>query len=374
MKIAIVHDYLKEYGGAERVVETLLEIWPDAEVFTTVYSPEFLGPHRERVEKWKIHTSFLNKIPLKNKLISAFRLFGPWVFKCFDLSKFDVVIVSQSGTYVSPNIIKKSKKTIQVTYCHTPPRWLYGYKVAGNWDRGVKKIIRDIIGPIPMALFRIADLKAAQLSDYYIANSQEVSDRIKKFYGRDSIVIYPPVEIPAASIKSTEGESGYYLAGGRLARSKHTELAIEAANKLKFPLKIFGRSFSGFGKELQEIAGPTVEFLGELSEEDKWKYYKNAKAFLYPSEDEDFGIQAVESMAVGTPVVGYGKGGVLETVIEGKTGILFDSLTVSSLISAIKRFENTKISSDACVEQAKKFSKERFKSEMRGFVESKVNI
>ena len=199
MKVAIVHDYLKEYGGAERVVETLLEIWPKAEVFTTIYSPEFLGPHRERVAKWKIHTSFLNKIPFKNKLISAFRLLGPWVFKTFDLSKFDVVIVSQAGTFVSPNIIKKNINCTQITYCHTPPRWLYGFKTAGNWEVGIKKLIRDIFGKIPMNILRNIDYKAAQLPDFYIANSNEVADRIKKFYHRDSVVIYPPVETPEVS-------------------------------------------------------------------------------------------------------------------------------------------------------------------------------
>lgn len=378
MRVAIVHDYLKEYGGAERVVETFLEIWPEADVFTTIYSPEFLGPHRERIEKWKIHTSFLDKIPFKNKLISAYRLITPLVFKTFDLTKYDLIIVSQAGTFVSPNLIKKNINCVQITYCHTPPRWLYGFKTAGNWETGIKKFVRDVFGKIPMGFLRLIDFKAAQLPDFYLANSKEVARRIKRFYVRDATVIYPPVEIykstnQTASLRGQiSNKKDYYLAGGRLARAKHTELAILAANELKIPLKIFGRSFSGFGKELEMIAGPTVGFLGEVSDSEKWKLYSGAKAFLYPSEDEDFGIQVVESMAAGTPVIALGKGGPLETIIDGKTGILFNKLTKEDLINAIKKFEKSRFKPEDCIAQTKKFSKERFKKEMLQFVNEHV--
>lgn len=376
LKIAIVHDYIKEYGGAERVVEAMLEIWPEADIFTTIYSPEFLGPHRTRVEKWNIHTSSLDKVPFKNKLISAFRLLGPWIFKTFDLSKYDVVIVSQSGTFVSPNMINKNINYTQITYCHTPPRWLYGYQTAGNWEGGLKKLFKDIFGTIPIWILRKIDFTAAQIPDFYIANSKEIASRIKRFYHRDAVVIHPPVEVPkVANLFHLPGgrRGNYYLAGGRLARPKGIDLAVMACTKLDLPLKVFGKEFAGYGKELEKLAGPTVEFLGEVSEKDKWELYKNAKAYLYPNENEDFGIQAVEAMAAGTPVIALAQGGPLETIIDGKTGVFFKERTIESLMNAVKHFNDLDqytIKAGDCIKQAKKFSKERFKKEMLQFVES----
>ncbi len=370
MKIAIVHDYIKEYGGAERVVETLLEIWPDAEIYTTIYSPKFLGPHKNRFNNYKIHTSFLQRVPLKEKLISAFRLVGPWVFKSFDLSKYDVVIVSQAGTFVSPNIIKKSTKIIQITYCHTPPRWLYGYSTAGGWESGWKKFLKNTFGEIPMNILKKIDFKAAQLPDFFIANSQEVASRILKFYKRSSTVIYPPVNIP--SYQSSQKED-YYLAGGRLARAKRIDLVVKTCTKLNLPLKVFGKEFGGYGKELETIAGPTVEFLGEISDEDKLKLMADARAFIFPSDKEDFGITPVEAMGVGTPVIAYRSGGVQETVIENKTGIFFDEPTFENLSGAIQKFQKMKFNSTDCINQAKKFSSARFKKEMLQFVSKALN-
>jgi glycosyltransferase involved in cell wall biosynthesis len=365
MKIAIVHDYLKEYGGAERVVESLLEIWPDAPVYTTVFLPRFAGPHRSRVEKWNVKTSFLQKIPFKEKLISAFRLVGPWVFKTFDLTKFDVVIVSQAGTFVSPNLIKKNTKSVQITYCHTPPRWLYGYSTAGGWESGWKKLFKNLFGKIPMSILRVIDFKAAQFPDLFIANSNEVAGRIKKFYKRESTVIYPPVEMPSILQNS---KRDYYLTGGRLARAKRIDLVVKAFTKLSLPLKVFGKEFSGYGKELEKIAGSNIEFLGEVTDEEKFKLMAGAKAFIFPSEQEDFGIIPVEAMAVGTPVIALAQGGPLETIIDGKTGVFFNERTPESLTTAVKKFEKMKFKSEDCINQAKKFSKERFKKEMLEFV------
>lgn len=365
MKIAVVHDYLKEYGGAERVIEAICEIWPDAEIFTSIYSPQYLGPHRERVEKWNIHTSFLDKIPFKNKLLSVSRLIGPWIFGSFDLSNFDVIIVSQAGTFVSPNLIKKNTKSIQITYCHTPPRWLYGYPTAGGWEKGLKKIIKDIFGALPMDILKRVDFAAAQRPDFYIANSREVAGRIKKFYDRSSTVIYPPVEIITAGRFKKEK---YFLAGGRLARPKRIDLAVRVCTKLNLRLKVFGKDFSGYGRELREAAGPTIEFLGEVSDKEKLKLMSEAKAFIFPAMEEDFGITPVEAMGVGTPVIAYRSGGVVESVVEGKTGIFFDEQTVESLSGAIKKFEKMRFNSEDCVREAKKFSKERFKREMLQFV------
>lgn len=364
MKVALVHDYIKEYGGAERVLETLHEIWPKAPVFTTVYLPKFLGPHKERFSKWDIRTSFLQLIPFKGKLISPFRIIAPRIFKSWNFSRYDVVIVSATGAY-TPNLINKGK-AVQISYCHTPPRYLYGYPTARNWKNNV--IVR-IFGEIANHFLRMTDFEAAQNVDYFIANSKEVAARIEKFYRRDSTVIYPPVEIPVTGQSSAIKYRGYYVTGGRLARPKRIDLAVKVCTKLKLPLKVFGKEFAGYGEELRKMAGPTVEFLGEISDEEKFRLMAGAKAFIFPAEFEDFGITPVEAMAVGTPVIALRSGGVKESIIEGKTGVFFDEPTVESLASAVSKLERSKIKSEDCIAQAKKFSKERFIREIKNFVE-----
>jgi glycosyltransferase involved in cell wall biosynthesis len=217
-----------------------------------------------------------------------------------------------------------------------------------------------------MSILKMIDFKAAQLPDFFIANSNEVAGRIKKFYGRESTVIYPPVDIP--SLKNQKITKNYYLTGGRLARAKRIDLVVKAFSKLGLPLKVFGKEFGGYGKELEKISGSTVEFLGEIADEEKFKLMAEAKAFIFPSEAEDFGIIPVEAMAVGTPVIALAQGGPLETIIDGTTGVFFKERTVESLVDAIKKFEKMKFNSEDCINQAKKFSKERFKREMREFV------
>lgn len=367
MKVALVHDYIKEYGGAERVLEVLTEVFPDAPIYTTFYSPSFLGPHRERFKKLNIKTTWFQYAPFKNKLLSYFRLIAPFVFKSLDLSDYDLVITSATGTYTSPNFVKTGAKTKLICYCHTPPRYLYGYATAAAWKSVWWRKIIYVLGQVPIHFLRLWDFKAAQKPNFFIANSEEVRARIKKFYRRDSIVIYPPVEI--RNLVNRHELREYYLAGGRLARPKHVELAVLVCTKLNLPLKVFGREFSGYGKELHGIAGSTIEFLGEVNDEKKWKLYKGAKAFIFPAEDEDFGIMPVEAMAAGTAVIAYNSGGVKETVVDGKTGVFFDRLTTESLTVAIKKFEKMKLNQDDCIEQAQKFSKERFKKEIEEFVE-----
>ncbi|EKE13027.1 MAG: glycosyl transferase group 1 [uncultured bacterium] len=367
MKIAIVHDYLKEYGGAERVLETFLEIWPDADIYTTVFLPEFAGPHKGRVEKWNVKTSFLQYVPFKAKLISMFRFVAPCVFKSFDLSKYDLVITSTAGTYTSPNFVKVDKKALFINYCHTPPRYLYGYPVANDWRSNWFRRILLFLGKLPMYFLRKLDYESAQLPDYIIANSREVAGRIKRFYRRESTVIYPPVEIPKPDGLPQKGD--YYLIGGRVSRHKGHDIAIKAFTELGFSLKVFGGTFASYGlDQFKKFAGKNIEFLGEVSESDKWKLMKSAKAFIFPSEQEDFGIIPVEAMAAGTPVIALNQGGVKETVIDGKTGLFFNERTPEALSEAVRKFEKMNIKSEDCINQAKKFSKERFKKEMVEFV------
>lgn len=375
MKIALVHDYIKEYGGAEKVLETLHELYPDATVFTSVYLPSYLGPHRERFADWKIKTSWLQYLPFKAKLISPIRLIAPFVFKQFDLSGYDLIIVSATGAY-SPNGIRKGKG-VQVCYCHTPPRYLYGYATAREWKNN--KVLL-VLGTIANHFLRLVDFNSAQNVDHFIANSEEVAGRIKKFYRKDVTVIYPPVEIPnpksqipnnSQNTKYIIPNTLYYLAGSRLARPKHIDLIIKTAKKYNIPLKVFGKAFAGYEDELKELAGNSkhIEFLGEVTNEEKFVLMKQAKAYINASEDEDFGITPVEAMGVGTAVIAYKSGGVKETVVDGKTGIFFDELTVESLKNALDRFEKIKIHSEDCIKRAEKFGPERFKNEIKSLVE-----
>lgn len=367
LKVAIVHDYLKEFGGAEKVVESLLEIWPKADVYTSVFLPQYAGPHRSRIEKWRIKTSILQYIPFKAKLISMFRFVAPFVFWMFDLSKYDLVITSTAGTYTSPNFVRVGKKTLFLNYCHTPPRYLYGYPVANDWKNNIARRVLLVLGQIPMFFLRILDKWAAKMPDYIIANSREVAGRIKRFYNREATVIYPPVEIPKIGVPGKKGN--YYVVGGRVSRHKGHYLAIGAFTELGLPLKVFGGTFASYGQDqFKKTAGSNIEFFGEVTEEKKWELMSEAKAFIFPSEKEDFGIIPVEAMAVGTPVIALGQGGTLETVVDGKTGLFFKERSVESLVRAVKKFEKMKFRSEDCIAQAKKFSKERFKKEIVEFV------
>jgi len=361
LKIALVHDYIKEFGGAERVLETLHEMYPAAPVYTLVYYPQFLGPHKERFKTWHIVSTFLQYVPFGYKFISVFRLIAPLVFKGFDFKEFDVIIVSATGAY-NPNIFDKNE-ALQICYCHTPPRYLYGYATAREWK---KNVVLRVLGEIANHFLRMVDYSSSRNVDIFIANSQNVAARIKKFYRRDSLVVYPPVvqnkELKKENREKKQNSShiSYYFSGGRLARAKHIDVIIKAFKELDLPLKIFGKGFAGYEKELFSIKDANVAFLGEISDEEKLELMKHAKAFIFAGEDEDFGIVPVEAMSVGTPVIAYKSGGVLESVIEGKTGIFFNELTVKSVISAIKKFEKMKFNPETCRKQAEKFSKEKF--------------
>ncbi|MCL4352849.1 glycosyltransferase [Patescibacteria group bacterium] len=373
MRIALVHDYIKEYGGAERVLEALHEIYPDAPVFTSVYLPNFLGPHRDRFKDWDIRTSFFQHIPFKAKLISPFRLIAPFVFSQFDFSGFDTVIVSSTGAYVKKFKSQNSKVKI-IEYCHTPPRYLYGYKTAREWKN---HFFFRVLGEAANHILRLIDFRVAQHVDYFIANSDEVRSRIKKFYRREAEVIYPPVGTSKVVTFNLEPKT-YFLAGGRLARAKHADLIVEAFSKLNLPLIVFGRGFAGYEEELKnqnskvkiKTQKSKVQFVGEVTDKEKLKFMGNAKAYVFASEDEDFGITPVEAMSMGTPVITYRSGGIRESVIHGRTGVFFDRLTVEGLIGAVNYFNSSshQIKAEDCVRQAGKFSKERFKKEIRRFI------
>ena len=403
MKIALVHGFLKEYGGAERVLEALHEIYPEAPVYTSFVDFERLGPHAQRIKKWDIRESWVGKSWLIKKLHSPLRFLAPLIWESFNLDEFDVVI-SSSGWYICRGVITRPE-TLHICYLHHPPRHLYGYQTSFDWQ---KHLPIRVYGHLVNHYLRIYDFLAAQRVDYFIANSKETQRRIAKFYRRESEVIYPPVgmaevayenfcvpllardkTLPVHNVSGAVSEANsknfvgsppstraYFLCVSRLARAKNIHLAIEACNRLNLSLKIIGK-----GREKQELEAlgsrlkaRNIEFLGELSDEELSKIYAGAKALIFPAQDEEFGIVPLEAMAYGIPVIAFRSGGVKETIVEGKTGLFFDKLTVESLIKAIKQYNNITINPKDCFNQAEKFSKKRFEREIKTFVNQKLQF
>jgi len=418
VKIALVHDYLNEFGGAERVLLALSEIWPEALIYTAFYREG--SPAHGRFRKKKIVTSWAQNVPFfASRLHSPLRFLAPLVWNNFDFSKFDVVIGSSSW-YVTKGFRKGNtgqvtgntkKKTVEICYCHTPPRYLYGYPTASSQKGLIVKIYAAIVNHF----MRVYDFEAAQRVDCFIANSKEVASRIKKFYRRDSTVIYPPVDVsrfagpvsgtgPAArfprptsslhtklEIKSNNSSDAadarrgsptrvthsenYFLVVSRLVGAKNVDLAVEICKNLKLPLKIVGT-----GRELDRLKkladGSKVEFLGDVNDEKLVELYQNCRALIFPASQEDFGIVPVEAMAAGKPVIALAEGGVKETVIDGKTGLLVEDLAPGAFVIALNRFMQMEKKGewDAAFikKHAQKFSKERFKREIKRFVESKI--
>lgn len=361
MKVAIVHDYIKEFGGAERVLEVLSNMYPDAPIYTA-FCDKNSSAFAHFKDK-KIVTSWFNLLPFSSKLASPLRFLTPFIWNSFDFKDFDVIISSASW-FITKGFKKKNDKFIEICYCHTPPRWLYGYTTSVNFQKyTLVKIYALIVGHI----LRIYDFKSAQKVDFFIANSDEVAKRIKKFYRRDSTVIYPPVSLP--KVEELPKQDFYFIVS-RIVGAKGLEMAVEASVRQGFNLKIAGAPagyYFEYNKLLEKAKGK-VEFLGQVSDEELAKLYKSAKAFLALSKDEDFGITPVEAMLSGTPVIAFNGGGYKETVIDGKTGVLFDNYSVEGLIEAIKKFEEMKLNTNDLVDLANKFSKERFEREIKEFV------
>jgi glycosyltransferase involved in cell wall biosynthesis len=382
MKIALVHDFLREYGGAERVVEAMHEIWPEAPLYTSFVDWNSLGRHASRFKDWDIRPSWVQHNWLVKKFHSPLRFLAPDVWNSFDLSGYDVVISSSGwfmcrgvkagkrqfpeSSHINPRFRELSP--LHICYIHHPPRNLYGYATGSDLQKyWFVRVYASVIN----FFLRHYDFATAQKVDYFVANSKETARRVEKFYRRDSSVIYPPVEVPSKRFTNNDLRftKSYFLSVGRLTYAKRIDLAIEACNKLKLPLTIVGK-----GKEekfLRSIAGPTIEFIGGVSDEELDRLYSGAKAFIFCALDEDFGIVPVEAMAHGVPVIALAQGGVKETVIDKKTGIFFKEPTVESLLIALKQFNKLKINPKNCIAQAKKFSKPGFQKQFKEFVEQK---
>ena len=373
MKVALVHDYIKEFGGAERVLKVLTEMYPEAPIFTA-FSIKGSTAENEFSNK-KIIESWLAPILKIGKLYSPLRFLTPFIWRSFDLSQFDLVITSCSW-YITRGF-KVGAKTKVVAYCHTPPRWLYGYETSVGFTKyWPVKVYSAIVGHF----MRIYDFKTAQKINHWIANSENVKERIKKFYGKEATVIYPPVNVEsirhqATSIKNKERrnkKTDYFLIVSRLVGAKGLEDAAKAFRKSKYQLKIAGESsgYSEVAANLEKLSGDNIQLMGRLDDNSLYRAYTGAVGFIALAKNEDFGITPVEAMAAGTPVIAFNGGGFRETVIDGKTGILINTTDEESIKKAIKKFEKINWDRAKIQKHAEKFSKETFIKAVGGYVSS----
>ena len=375
MKVAIVHDQLREFGGAERVLMSIKTLFPDAPVYTTTFDLNSLGEHKDVIKNWDVRLTWFGKITLLNKFYSPFRFLTPLIWEQLNLNEFDLVI-SSTGSWMCKGVLLRrplgEKKQIHISYIHHPPRYLYGYQTAIEWQ---KYWPIKLYGTIVNHFLRMWDFTASQRPNFLIANSIETQKRITKFYRRDSVVIYPPVSIPEAPTPYPQPPTPNFITVSRHARAKHVDQLIEAANKEKFELHIVG---IGRDEEyLKSLAGPTIHFLGNISDTQLQKELQGARAFLFAAVDEEFGIAPIEAMGYGAPVIAFASGGLIETVKEGINGYLFSELTASSLLHSINRMkflsqeEYMKMRSNARKE-AEQYSEENFKKQLMEFVKSKT--
>ncbi|MCL5020029.1 MAG: glycosyltransferase [Patescibacteria group bacterium] len=393
MKVALVYDRINKWGGAERVLLALKELFPSAPLYTSVYNPLKAG----WAKAFDIKTSFLQKFPGAPFNHEKFATFMPFAFESFSFDKFDLVV---SVTSEAAKGIVTSPKTKHVCYCLTPTRYLWS-----GYDEYFKNGLLRLISRPAISYLRRWDKMASNRPDHFIAISKEVQKRIKKYYGRESKVIYPPLvlsagidsvgdsnllatELPFGSIarsgsnmrSSRKFESppskfslamprlkdqDYFLVVSRLVPYKRIDIAIKAFNKLKLPLKIIGTGSEE--KRLKKMAKPNIEFLSNLTDEELLGYYKESSALIFPGI-EDFGLVILEALSFGKPIIAFKGGGVLETVKRGKTGEFFYPQNEEALIRIIKNFKKESFSAKDCKDGVKKFERDRFRREFMDFV------
>ncbi len=367
MKVALAHDYIKEFGGAERVLRVLSDIYPRAPIYTA-FKVSGSSCAKEFSDRKIIESPLAVLIKYFN-LYSPLRFLVPAVWYLLNLSEYDLVITSCSSYFARG--FRVSPKTKVVAYCHTPPRFLYGYETSIDLQRFW--IVR-VYAVIVNHFLRIFDLWSAQRVDIWIANSVNTKKRIWKFYRKEAVIVYPPVEVEKL-IERSKGikKADYFLIVSRLVGAKGLVEAAEAAKHNGFKLKIIGEAvgFSQVEKQLKAIGG--VELLGRVSDERLWDLFAKAKGFIALARDEDFGITVVEATASGTPVIAFNGGGFKESVIDGVTGILVDGTDKETLEQAMKKFEAIKWNRSDLIKQARKFSRENFDKKIRGII-GKIKI
>ncbi len=362
MKVALVHDYLNQMGGAERVVLALHEIFPDAPIYTSIYDPQRVDP---TFQKMDIRTSFMQKFPGVTKHHQPYLPFYPFAMESLDLRGYDLVLSSSSA--FGKGVITRPE-TMHICYCHTPMRWCWNYDEYVEREQ-LGSTARKVL-PFLITGLRIWDQTSAMRVDHFIANSPVVAERIQKYYRRDAIVIPPPVEASRFPFDSAIESEDYFLTLSRLIPYKRVDLAIEACNELHLPLVVIG---SGRDLDrLKRLAGPTIRFMGRLSDEDVLHYLAHCRAFLSLNE-EDFGITPLEAQASGRPVLAYGAGGALTSVVDGVTGTFFAEQTVESLTTALASFDEHTYDPTVIRNHALEFDMPRFKRRILQFVEAKLS-
>ncbi|MDT8716163.1 glycosyltransferase [Clostridium sp. 19966] len=356
MDLAIVHEWLTNMGGSERLIVNFKELYPDAPIYTTIYNPEKLDKELRDID---VRTSFLqNKRGAKNHHQRYFP-FMPMAFESFDLTQYDVVL--SSSTSCAKGVITRPD-TMHICYCNSPMR--YGWEFYYQYiEHDVNSKIKKHLLKYLMNYMRLWDRLSSDRVDYFIANSENVARRIWKHYRRESVVIHPAVRTKLFNISETDED--YYLIVSRLVPYKKVDLAVKVFNELKLPLVIIGDGSER--KKMEAYANDNIKFLGRQPDSVIEEYYSKCRAFLFPGE-EDFGITPLEAQASGRPVIAYGKGGALETVLDGVTGVFFKEQTESDLKDAIKRFEKMSFDKNIIREHSQKFDEEIFKEKINNYV------
>ena len=360
MKVAIVHDWLNQRGGAESVLEALVEMFPQAPIYTSIYWPQAMP---EAYRSWDIRTSFMDRLPLVKKHHQPFLPLYPLAFEKFDLRGYDLVISNKSafchGVITAP-------ETLHICYCLTPTRFLWDY--SGYVQReGLGKLARWALPPF-LSYLRLWDKAAAERVDHFVAISQAVRQRIRKFYRREAAVIHPPVD--TARYVPAEGGGDDFLIVSRLIPYKRIDLVVQAFSQLGLPLTIVG---DGRDKaSLQAMARPNIQFLGRVPDEELGQRMARCRAFIFPGL-EDFGIAPVEAQAAGRPVIAFAGGGALDTVVEGVTGTFFHEQSPQALAEAVRNFDDTRYDPAVIREHAERFDTVVFKQRLRQFIEEKAN-
>lgn len=355
MKIALVADWLTNYGGAEQVVSAFHQLFPQAPIYTTLFRPEQMRDLHDA----DVRASFLQKIPrARHQWLLSWM---PYAVEAIDLDEYDVVLSSCHS--VAKGVITLPS-TLHISYCHTPMRYAWE---AWDLETRLRQFPRLLHPLIRRQIKKIKrwDYAAAQRVDRYISNSSHVKERIQKYYDRESAVIYPPVQ-SEAFLPTPHPTADYYLAVGRLIPYKRFDLLIETFNELKKPLKIVGRG-PDF-ERLKQMAGPTVQLLGYIETAELKHLYANCRAFLFP-QLEDAGIAPLEAMCSGRPVIAFKEGGSQDIMVEGKTGVLFGQQTPGSLIAAIQEYEKIKFDPVWIRQHALTFDQERFKAKILRYIE-----
>ncbi|PSR23041.1 MAG: glycosyltransferase family 4 protein [Sulfobacillus acidophilus] len=352
MRVALVHDWLVNMGGAERVLEEIAALFPEAPIYTGVVDRSRLSPFlRQR----RIIPTFVEGLPFSHRWYNRYLPLLMYGVEQFDLSAYDLVISSSSA--IAKGVLTRAE-TWHVSYIHTPMR--YAWDLYHEYrTREARGISRQLMGPV-FHYMRLWDRLSADRVDVLLANSTAVRRRIQKHYRREAEVIFPPVSVERFRVASTPGS--YYLVLSRLVSYKRFDLAVLAANQLKIPLVVAG---DGPEREaLERMAGPTVTFVGRVVDEDLNQIMGDAKALIFPGE-EDFGIVPVEMQATGRPVIAFGRGGVLDTVVPGETGWLFAEQTVDAVVEAVKHADQIDWDPVRIRQQAERFRGEVFREHFR---------